>query len=262
MHSSAGKPSTRAVMFEIIIEEAKKLGRSPGRLREALRPRRWRQFFSILLFNARTGNRWKTASAAPALKQREYSSYEEYVRHQQSKFQYLDLKDYDLKYRQQLRERLKDASFLKKGANVLCLAARQGTEVKAFHDLGCFAVGLDLNPGVENEFVLHGDFHNVQFPSESVDVIFTNSFDHAFEPTKLIGEIRRLLKPEGKLIIEAIHGEAQETKPDQYASFWWQHVDDLVALLGKQGFERIKQTSFQEPWPGEQVIFQKKSTRE
>lgn len=244
-------------MFEIIVEEAKKLGRSPGRLREVFRPRRWRQFFSILFFNARAGNRWNTAPDAQGLKKREYASYDDYVRHQQSKFQYLDLADYDVTYRRQLKERLEGAALLKKGCNVLCLGARQGTEVKAFHDLGCFAVGLDLNPGKENAFVLPGDFHRVQFPSESVDVVFTNSFDHAFDAAKLLGEIWRLLKPGGTLIVEAIHGEAQDIAPDHYASFWWRRVDDLIALIGRHGFKALRRKSFSEPWPGEQIVFER-----
>ncbi|HWF18204.1 MAG TPA: class I SAM-dependent methyltransferase [Verrucomicrobiae bacterium] len=240
----------------LVLDELKKIGRSPGRLREVFRLRRWRQFFSILGFNSRAGNRWKTAPGAPALKQREYSSYEQYVEHQQSKFKYLDLADYDVNYRRLLKERLQGLPIVKHGANALCLGARQGTEVKAFLDLGCFAIGLDLNPGKENPFVLQGDFHHTQFPSQSVDIIFTNSFDHAFDPQKLIAEIKRLLKPDGALIIEAIHGEAESDAPDNYASFWWQRVDDLVALLASNDFNLVRRIGFNNPWPGEQICFE------
>ena len=242
-------------MFGTITDEVRKIARNPGRMIEVFRPRRWRQFFSILLFNARSGNRWKAASNQAPFKQREYSSYEQYLAHQQSKFQYLDLTEYDANYRRLLKERLQQLPELKRGASVLCLGARQGTEVKAFLDLGCFAVGLDLNPGKENKFVLHGDFHQIQFASESADVVFTNSFDHVFDPEKMIGEIVRVLKPGGLLIVEAIHGEAQESAPDHYASFWWQRVDDLVALLAGHGFASVRRSSFQQPWPGEQICF-------
>jgi SAM-dependent methyltransferase len=242
-------------MIDVILDEVRKIVRKPRRLLEVFRPRRWRQFLSILAFNARAGNRWQTAPEKAQFKRREYSSYEQYIRHQQSKFQFLDLAEYDVNYRRQLGARLQSAPGLKRGASVLCLGARQGTEVKAFHDAGCFAVGLDLNPGPENQFVLHGDFHEVQFPAESVDVIFTNSFDHVFDPEKMIGEIRRLLKPDGLLIIEAIEGEAQATAPDHYASLWWQHVNDLVALLGERGFAVLRRAAFAEPWPGEQLCF-------
>lgn len=238
-------------------EEAKKIVTTPGRWREVFRLRRWRQLFSILLFRARSGNHWQSTGEEKQFKRREYSSYEEYVRHQQSKFQYLDLTEYDRNYRLQLGERLKSLASLKKGANVLCLGARQGTEVKAFLDLGCFAVGIDLCPGKDNKYVLHGDFHDLQFASESADIIFTNSFDHVFNADKMIGEIKRVLKPDGLLIIEAIHGEAQSTAPDHYASFWWQCVDDLVALLAKHDFKPGQRTSFSQPWPGEQICFVK-----
>lgn len=238
-------------------EEAKRIIRMPGRWREVFRPRRWGQMFSILLFRARAGDHWNTAGDDKQFKKREYSSYEEYVRHQQSKFKFLDLTDYDRNYRQQLKVRLQSPSGIKKGCNVLCLGARQGTEVKAFHDLGCFAVGIDLNPGRENKLVLHGDFHDMQFPAESADVIFTNSFDHLFDAEKMIGEIRRVLKPGGILIIEAIQGEAQSSTPDHYASFWWQRVDDLVALLERHGFKAGQRISFSEPWPGEQICFER-----
>ncbi len=211
----------------------------------------------MLLFRARAGNRWQAVADGNQFKRREYSSYEQYVRHQQSKFQYLDLTEYDRNYRRKLKERLQLLSGLKKGGSALCLGARQGTEVKAFHDLGCFAVGIDLCPGAENRFVLHGDFHDLQFPAESADVIFTNSFDHIFDAKKMIGEITRVLKPDGILIIEAIHGGAQSTAPDHYASFWWQRVDDLVALLIRHHFKPIQRTPFSEPWPGEQICFVK-----
>lgn len=244
-------------MLATIAEEVKKIGRSPAKVRKVFRLRQWQKFLTILFFNARAGNRWQAASGTSGLKQRQYSSYDVYVRHQQSKFRFLDLSDYDVNYRRLLKERLQEAPFVRKGLNVLCLAARLGTEVKAFHDLGCFAVGIDLNPGQSNPFVLPGDFHQVQFPSESVDIIFTNSFDHAFAPEKLMGEIKRLLKPEGIFVTEAIHGEAQNIPPDNYASFWWQHVEDLVAFVAKHGFQPVRRLPFDQPWPGEQIAFEK-----
>jgi SAM-dependent methyltransferase len=247
------------VMFGVLMDEAKKAARDPRRLREAFRPRRWRQLFGILRFNG-AGSRWKSATAA-GLKQREYSSYEEYVRHQKSKFEHLDLSDYDRKYRGLLVARLRAGALLKPGASVLCLGARQGTEVKAFQDLGCFAIGIDLNPGGENKFVLPGDFHAVQFPDGCVDVVFTNSFDHTFDPEKLIGEIARLLKTDGLLIVEAIRGEAEESAPDYYASFWWQKIDDLIGLLDQHGFKVLRREPFGEPWPGEQIAFHAPQSR-
>jgi SAM-dependent methyltransferase len=249
-------------MFAILWSEAKKLARQPRRLLEALRPRRWRQLLSIPAFDARTGGRWKAAGDTGGFKRREYATYEDYVRHQQSKFGYLDLADYDREYRLLLRERLQGLDQLRPGATVLCLGARQGTEVKSFLDLGCFAVGVDLNPGKNNRWVLTGDFHNLQFATGSVEVVFSNSFDHAFDAEKLLGEIRRVLRSNGVLIVEAIQGEAQDMAPDHYASFWWRRIDDLADLLSRHGFELIRRSPFAKPWPGEQLCFQMTSLKD
>ena len=74
----------------------------------------------------------------------------------------------------------------------------------------------------------------------------------------MLGEIRRVLKPQGWLIVEAIAGEAQETTPDHYASFWWRHVNDLAALLAENGFEMVRRSAFTEPWLGEQLCLRRK----
>jgi SAM-dependent methyltransferase len=238
----------------IIRDEAQKLARTPGRWRQLFHPRRWRQFFSVVRFSSRAGG-WKTVAGAEQFQQRQYASYEEYVRHQQSKLQYLDLTDYDRNYRRLLHERLEKISALKKGANILCLGARQGTEVAAFQDLGCFAVGVDLNPGANNPRVMYGDFHDLQFAAQTVDVIFTNSLDHAFDLKKLIGEITRVLKPGGMLIVEAIRGGGEKSAPDHYASLWWNKTEDLIAVFERGGFKAVQRESFSEPWPGMQMCF-------
>jgi hypothetical protein len=244
-------------MFGLIREEAGKLVRTPGRWKELFRPRRWRQFFGILLFNAKAGNRWKTAG--DGLKQREYESYEQYVRHQQSKLAHLDLAEYDRNYRQVLTERLRGLPAVKPEAQVICLGARQGTEVKAFRDLGCSAIGVDLNPGPDNPLVVYGDFHNLQYPVASMDILFTNSMDHAFDMEKMLGEVARVLKPGGLFVVEAMKGGEKEGGPDQYASLWWNSTDDLVALLKRRGFTLARRAPFSQPWPGEQLCFLAKS---
>ena len=140
---------------------------------------------------------------------------------------------------------------MKKGAAVLCLGARLGAEVRAFHECGCFAVGLDLNPGRQNRYVLHGDFHELQFPRESADVIFSNSLDHVFAVDRFIAEIRRVLKTGGLLILETMKGRTEGVSPDPYASFWRNSVDDVVALFIRRGFKALQRTEFAMPWPGE-----------
>jgi SAM-dependent methyltransferase len=153
-----------------------------------------------------------------------------------------------------LRERL-SALGLHRGTTVLCLAARLGTEVKAFADLGCFAIGIDLNPGPHNQYVVHGDFHQLQFPDASADVVFTNSLDHCFDARRVLDEVRRVLKPEGRFIVEAVRGAAEGCKPLFYESFSWATVDDLVTFIQGCSFECAARTPFESPWPGETLVF-------
>lgn len=85
---------------------------------------------------------------------RKFRTYEDYLKRQKAKLKKKLHSEYEVKYREELKKRLRETPFLKEGMVVLCLGARIGTEVKAFHDIGCFAVGIDLNPGKENKYVL------------------------------------------------------------------------------------------------------------
>jgi len=244
-------------LLKLIGTETRKMFQNPGRWREVLRPRRWRQFLHVAIFYFRTGNRWQTEPSDGAFERRVYRGYPDYLHRQQVKLEYLDLSRYEADYQRLLRERLAGVDGLKKGAAVLCLGARLGAEVRAFHDSGCFAVGLDLNPGKQNRYVLRGDFHEIQFPAASADVVFSNSLDHVFAMDRFIAEIRRVLKPGGLLILEATRGRAEGVAPDPYASFWWKSVDDVVALFSRHGFKVLQRTDFDRPWPGELLCFLK-----
>jgi SAM-dependent methyltransferase len=186
---------------------------------------------------------------------RKYDTYHDYVTHQSSKLGALDLSQYDLRYRALLADRLRANGWVKPAARVLCLAARIGTEVKAFHDLGCFAVGIDLNPGEKNRYVLHGDFHDVQFVDASVDVVFTNSLDHSLEVARLLDEVSRVLDAQGVFVAEVSNGLDEGYAPREFESFYWRTIEDLVGRIEARGFERVSSLPFDEPWPGQHLTF-------
>jgi SAM-dependent methyltransferase len=190
------------------------------------------------------------------IKKKEYKTYQEYLDHQKSKLD--KIKDglrptYDIQYRLELKNRLKEQSIVQPGMNVLCLAARIGTEVKSFFDLGCFAIGIDINPGVDNKYVVYGDFHAIQFSDHSVDVIFSNSLDHALDLNQLIKEIKRVLKPRGFLVLEIVRGTEEGYAIGDYEASAWEKIDDLLDLFLKSGFEIVKKVNFEYPWPGQHV---------
>jgi SAM-dependent methyltransferase len=181
---------------------------------------------------------------------RQYKGYDEYLDHQRSKLSLVDLRDYDKRFRADLAKRLRKSNWA--GKSVLCLAARIGTEVRAFHDVGAFAVGIDLQPGSENHWVLPGDFHHLVFADDSVDGVYCNSLDHALELGKLLAEVRRVLKPDGVFHVDAQH---QSNDGDDWGATGWNAVDDVIQVIEKAGFRLKNRTPITIPQPGEQLRF-------
>lgn len=201
------------------------------------------------------GERWNTQGEP--FQKRSYDSYEAYLEHQQAKLETHDFGSYDDEFRTALRERLAALDLDWQGRSVLCLAARIGTEVKAFLDLGAFAVGVDLNPGEKNRYVVHGDFHDLQFAAGSVDVVYTNSLDHAFDVERIAKEVFKVLKPDGCFVVEAVQGRDQGVNPGFFESFFWKNIDELVHVFEKAGFTVSRRTPITRPWPGEQICFRR-----
>jgi SAM-dependent methyltransferase len=199
------------------------------------------------------GEEWNTKS--DALQSRRYDSYEAYLEHQKAKLETHDFGNYDNEFRQALRERLTALDIAWQGRTVLCLGARIGTEVKAFLDLGCFAIGLDLNPGEGNRYVVQGDFHDLQYAPNSIDVVYTNSLDHAFDIDRIAKEVLKVLKPNGLFIVEAVQGRDQGINPGFFESFFWKNIDEPVHVFENAGFKVVDRTKLMHPWPGETICF-------
>ena len=197
------------------------------------------------------GEQWK--SDGEAFQKRRYDSYEAYLEHQKAKLETHEFGPYDQEFREALRGRLTSLDIDWHGRNVLCLGARIGTEVKAFLDLGASAMGIDLNPGKENRYVVQGDFHDLQFAPNSIDVVYTNSLDHAFDIDRLAKEVLKVLKPDGVFVVEAVQGRDQGINPGFFESFFWKNIDELVRVIETAGFTVSCRTAISHPWPGEQI---------
>jgi len=200
---------------------------------------------------------WSVHETHQGLSVRQYKDYDQYVAHQQAKLKIAELSHYDSKFGLALSERLQHYRFLV-GTRVLCLGARMGTEVKAFLDLGCFAVGIDVNPGEGNRFVVYGDFHKVQYPACSVDVIFTNALDHALYVEQVVSEASRILVKQGRFIVEAVKGSEEGEQPGGFESLYWSKVDSLIAIISASGFELQNRQPFDYPWRGDHLCFVKR----
>jgi SAM-dependent methyltransferase len=198
---------------------------------------------------------------------RHYDDYQGYLFHQSAKFEqkfgayvadrsYATLADGENEFRAVLRERLHAGDFAHAGMSVLCLGARAGCEVKAFHDLGCFAVGVDIEPGPGNRFVLYGDMHSLQFPDMCLDVVYTNSLDHVNNIGTVAFEIKRVLKYGGLFIADIVNGSEEGAASGAYESFYWKRVEDVVGFLEKY-FVLEYRVGITYPWAGEHVVMRR-----
>lgn len=153
--------------------------------------------------NAASG--WGEARA-DGLRTRDYASYDEYVTHQRQKLDEMLRRKTALtengvvaSYRRKFFRRFRHLpSLLPRSAVILCLGARLGTEVEVLRDLGFDnAKGIDLNPGPENVWVEPGDFMHLAAGDASVDLVYSNCIDHAFDLDAFFAEHARVLKPDG-----------------------------------------------------------------
>jgi SAM-dependent methyltransferase len=190
------------------------------------------------------------------LYKRKYKSYQQYVDHQSQKLE----KNYE-RFRQRRDKRvesfvsrLEPVSPLIPGGKVLCLAARLGEEVEALRKLGHQdSVGIDLNPGPDNEYVVKGDFHDIPFGNAVFDGVYCNSLDHAWDMTKISSEAARVLKPGGLLILDVPfvrpfrgHDYRKNVrKKNKYESTLWDGLDDVLAQFPDfvEAHERVHSTT-------------------
>lgn len=193
---------------------------------------------------------------------RRYGSYDEYLAHQASKFEKVvdrlhETEEEDLA---EFINRFKGCAALAEMRNVLCLGARLGTEVRALHALGYFAVGIDLNPGERNSYVLPGDFHHLVFPSGSADAIYTNCLDHVFDLEKFIREIRRVLRPGGLFVADILAGFEEGFTPGAYEATHWRTAEAFIEKirdLGSFSLEEVRDLGHHRRDQWTQAVFRK-----
>ena len=183
------------------------------------------------------------------LPRRHYDSYRDYLAHQGSKLAHVErrLRRVEHEDLESFRTGFAHCAALKGRHTVLCLGARIGTEVRALIELGHLAVGVDLNPGEANPYVLYGDFHHLVFPDRSFAAVYTNTLDHVFDLTRLVGEVRRVLDADGVLIADVVVGTEEGRLPGDFEATFWASVDDLVGALSRAGLQLVSRRRLDHP---------------
>lgn len=169
---------------------------------------------------------------ASPFKFKTYDNYDAYLEHQKSKLNngISWLENYEKHYETLLKDLLKKVVLINQ--NCLCLGARGGAEVRAFLEYGCFCIGIDVNPGTDNRYVVTGDASDIQFPDNCLDIVYTNCLDHFLRMEKTFEEIKRVLRPWGRFIF-LVPAES-DTKNDEYGSTWWDDTSEILKYISEK----------------------------
>ncbi len=186
---------------------------------------------------------------------RDYKDYKEYLNHQAQKFNEMlkirggftnrMISDYRRKFYRRFRHL---AAFVPNSGHILCAGARQGTEVEVLHDLGFKnAYGIDLNPGPDNRFVCVGDFMKLDSPDSSLDMIYCNSIDHAFNLESLFSEHARVIKPDGYVLYDIAFRENGASKAGSFEAVRWKSEEALFLFMLKY-FKKVVKVETEPGW--------------
>lgn len=187
------------------------------------------------------------------VRRRQYANYDQYLSHQANKYAiFLEkrggfdgrtLAIYRIKF--WLRFRC-IARALPRDSLIVCAGAREGTEVEVWRDLGFpNALGYDLNPGPDNPLVKQADFNRLPIQDNTVDVIYSNCVDHAFDLGMMFAEAKRVLKPGGLFLYDisltrAGSFEAIEWKrPELVLIALLNFADELIEVRRRRGWMQV-----------------------
>ena len=169
-----------------------------------------------------------------------YENYQQYKMHQAYKFNEILHKHGGFSNLLIMRWRLiffEHLQPLKKllptNAKILCVGARQGTEVEVLRDLGFLnTAGCDLNPGPKNPYVVYGDFMDHIQHDASFDAIYTNAIDHALDLKLFFKEQARILKHNGYGVFDFAEFNIIGG-PSDYEVQFWEYTDEPISVMSK-----------------------------
>lgn len=122
----------------------------------------------------------------------------------------------------------------------ICHGTRRGKEQEWFRKyLGCEVIGTEISETATSfPHTLRWDFHEVKTEwLDSVDFIYSNSFDHSFDPERCLTAWMSCLRPGGLCILEhsTMHGPQGADELDPFGAELFQ-MPYLIARWGRGRF--------------------------
>ena len=103
----------------------------------------------------------------------------------------------------------------------ICLGTRRGKEQEWFRKyLECDVIGTEISPtATQFPNTIEWDYHEVKAEwVDSVDFIYSNSFDHSYDPEKCLNAWMSCIKKGGVCILEHTSGHESATRLDPFGA--------------------------------------------
>ena len=83
----------------------------------------------------------------------------------------------------------------------------------------------------DNPYVSKGDFHALQYSDGSLQAVYVNCLDHAFDLDKILNEVRRVLKTGGFFIADILYGYNEGFSVGNYDAMHWDKARNFADHL-------------------------------
>jgi len=107
-------------------------------------------------------------------------------------------------------------SLVNYAANIMCHGTRNGAEQKYFKEEYPQAdiIGTEISyTATTFPMTLQHDFHDDKEEwFDKFDIVYSNSFDHSYDPIKSLGAWKKQINDEGRIFIELMTGDDQKSK--------------------------------------------------
>ena len=113
----------------------------------------------------------------------------------------------------------------------ICHGTRSGVEQKWFREYlpDCRVIGTEISDTAKQfPFTIEWDFHHVKLKwLRSVDFIYSNAFDHSYDPERCFVSWMSCIRPGGICIIEHSSGHENITEMDPFGA----HIKNMPYLI-------------------------------
>lgn len=138
---------------------------------------------------------------------------------------------------------------------VLDIGSGNGAFVQACRKAGLEAWGQEVAPVGPDAFTYRGALSRIHFPTGWADTVTMHDvLEHLIDPVAALAEVARILKPDGKLIVDHPDFRSPDGihhwKPVEH--LWFMTADQLAAKLRQAGFYIV---GTDKPIPGKFVLY-------